>query len=243
MRLHSIKVERALHILVVEDDPHVADVVEYALKAESYAVQKTNRGADAIEICTGAQRPDILILDVGLPDIDGFEVCRAIRKISDLPVLFLTSRTDEINRVVGLEIGGDDYLTKPFSTRELLARIKVVRRHLAALGQRAGGEISAGETRGVARHGPIELDRARFQASCEGAALRLTRQEFRILDLLISAPGRVFSREEVLDRAWDDGGMVTDRAIDAHVKALRRKLGASAALIETVRGIGYRARE
>ncbi len=143
----------------------------------------------------------------------------------------------------GLEIGGDDYLTKPFSTRELLARIKVVRRHLSALERRASGESPSGETRDVVRHGPIELDRARFQASCDGAVLRLTRQEFRILDLLISAPGRVFTREEVLDRAWDEGGMVTDRAIDAHVKALRRKLGDAADLIETVRGVGYRARE
>jgi DNA-binding response OmpR family regulator len=235
--------ERALNILVVEDDPHVADVVEYALRAESYLVQKTNRGAAAIAICTGTQRPDILILDVGLPDIDGFEVCRTIRRVSDLPVLFLTSRTDEINRVVGLEIGGDDYLTKPFSPRELLARIKVVRRHLAALERRTNGEPGSGESPNVVRHGSIELDRARFLASCEGAVLRLTRQEFRILDLLLSAPGRVFTREEVLDRAWDDGGTVTDRAIDAHVKALRRKLGSAATVIETVRGIGYRARE
>ena len=117
--------------------------------------------AAAIAICTGAQRPDILILDVGLPDIDGFEVCRTIRRVSDLPVLFLTSRTDEINRVVGLEIGGDDYLTKPFSPRELLARVKVVRRHLAALERRANGEPGTGESPNVVRHGPIELDRAR----------------------------------------------------------------------------------
>ncbi len=235
--------ETALQILVVEDDPHVADVVEYALKAEGYAVRKTNRGAAAIEICTGEPRPDILILDVGLPDLDGFEVCRAIRRVSDLPILFLTSRTDEINRVVGLEIGGDDYLTKPFSTRELLARVKVTRRHLSALERRSNGEPPSDERHEIVRHGSIELDRARFQASCDGAVLRLTRQEFRILDLLVGAPGRVFTREEVLNRAWDEGGMVTDRAIDAHVKALRRKLGNAAGQIETVRGVGYRLRE
>ena len=232
-----------LHILVVEDDPHVADVVEYALQAESYVVQKTNRGAAAIAICTGPDCPDILILDVGLPDIDGFEVCRSIRRSSELPIIFLTSRTDEINRVVGLEIGGDDYLTKPFSTRELLARIKVVRRHLAALERRPEVAPTPAETREIVRHGTIELDRERVQASSDGTALQLTRQEFRILDLLLSSPGRVFTREEVLDRAWDEGGMVTDRAIDAHIKALRRKLGSAAAMIETVRGIGYRAKE
>lgn len=235
--------DHPLRILVVEDDPHVADVVEYALKSESYEVQKTNRGATAIALCSGAQRPDILILDVGLPDIDGFEVCRAIRKFSDLPILFLTSRTDEINRVVGLEIGGDDYLTKPFSTRELQARIKVVRRHLVALRQGASAKPATGEGTAIVRHGPVELDRTRFLATCGGTALVLTRQEFRLLDLLISAPGRVFTREEVLDRAWDEGGMVTDRAIDAHIKTLRRKLGSAASLIETVRGVGYRAME
>lgn len=232
-----------MRILVVEDDPHVADVVEYALKAEAYEVLKTNRGATAIAICSGAQCPDILILDVGLPDIDGFEVCRAIRKFSDLPILFLTSRSDEINRVVGLEIGGDDYLTKPFSTRELQARIKVVRRHLVALRESASAKPATGEAAVTVRHGPVELDRVRFHATCRGTALVLTRQEFRLLDLLISAPGRVFTREEVLDRAWDEGGMVTDRAIDAHIKTLRRKLGPSSSLIETVRGVGYRAME
>ena len=235
--------DQPLRILVVEDDPHVADVVEYALQAESYLVQKANRGAAAIALCSGAQPPDILILDVGLPDVDGFEVCRSIRRVSDLPILFLTSRTDEINRVVGLEIGGDDYLTKPFSTRELLARIKVLRRHLIALRQGTAAKPAPGGSAAVVRHGAIELDRARFHASCAGATLALTRQEFRLLDLLISAPGRVFTREEVLDRAWVDGGMVTDRAIDAHIKTLRRKLGRDAALIETVRGVGYRARE
>lgn len=235
--------DQPLRILVVEDDPHVADVVEYALQSELYEVQKTNRGAAAIAICGAAPRPDILILDVGLPDVDGFEVCRSIRKFSDIPILFLTSRTDEINRVVGLEIGGDDYLTKPFSTRELIARIKVVRRHLVALRQTAGPKVSSADATAIVRHGPVELDRNRFQVMCHGTTLGLTRQEFRLLDLLISAPGRVFSREEVLDRAWDEGGMVTDRAIDAHIKSLRRKLGAAATLIETVRGVGYRAME
>ncbi len=229
--------ESALHLLVVEDDPHIADVIEYALAAEGYRVRRTNRGADAIARCTGPEPPDIVVLDVGLPDMDGFEVCRTIRRTSDLPILFLTSRSDEINRVVGLEIGGDDYLTKPFSPRELVARIKVIRRHLTALRRH-----DATPPPDILRHGPIELNRIRFQATCGGELLALTRQEFRLLELFAGSPGRVFTREELLDLAWDDGGAVTDRAIDAHVKTLRRKLGAAAGLIETVRGIGYRAK-
>src|SRR5436305_8379052 len=116
-----------MKILVVEDDPRISDVLEYALKAEGYDVQKAQRGREAIEIAQRAA-PALIVLDVGLPDIDGFEVCRAIRKFSDVPVLFLTSRSDEIDRIVGLELGGDDYIVKPFSTRELLARIKAIRR-------------------------------------------------------------------------------------------------------------------
>ncbi len=231
--------EMPLRVLVVEDDPHIADVLEYALAAEGHEVRKCNRGHEAIALCQGSFPPDLVILDVGLPDLDGFEVCRSIRRFSDLPVLFLTSRSDEINRVVGLELGGDDYITKPFSTRELVARVKVIRRHLTALRARSAPPAEAD----VVRHGPIELDRRRFRAHCGGMEIVLTRQEFRLLELLLSAPGRVFTRAQVLDQAWEDGGVVTDRTIDAHIKTLRRKLGASAALIETVRGIGYRARE
>ena len=217
-------------ILVAEDDPHISEVLEYALKNDGYAVRVTSRGREAVELCRSTS-PALVLLDVGLPDIDGFEVCRQVRRFSDVPLIFLTSRVDEINRVVGLEIGGDDYVLKPFSTRELLARIKAVRRR---------NTVPIFSKPLV--HGALEIDPERFRVRCQGAPIELTRQEFRVLELLVRHPGRVFTREQVLDQAWGDGGLVTERTIDAHIKTLRRKL-AGCDLIETVRGIGYRARE
>ncbi len=223
-----------MDILVVEDDPRICDVLEYALKADGYSIQTTQRGREAVEIARRTP-PELVVLDVGLPDIDGFEVCRLIRKFSDVPVIFLTSRADEINRVVGLEIGGDDYVTKPFSTRELLARMKAIRRRH----QRNAPPGPPPEN--LLRHGPIELDAEKFLVACGGREVTLTRQEFKLLELLIRHPGRVFTREQALDRAWGEGGLVTDRTIDVHVKTLRKKFG-DYDFIETVRGIGYRAR-
>ena len=231
------------HILVAEDDPHIVDILEYALRVQGYDVRSTARGAEAVALCGQSPEPDLLILDVGLPDIDGFEVCRQVRRFSErLPILFLTSQSDEINRVVGLEIGGDDYVTKPFSPRELVARIKAMRRRLAVVSTTPSAAVPAPT---ILRHGPLEIDEEKFQARCHGALLALTRQEFRLLALLTGSPGRVFTREQVLDGAWEDGGAVTDRTIDAHVKTLRRKLAddGGEGLIETVRGVGYRARE
>ena len=226
-----------MKILVVEDDPRISDVLEYALKAEGYDVQKAQRGREAIEL---AQRsaPALIVLDVGLPDIDGFEVCRSVRKFSDVPVIFLTSRSDEIDRVVGLEIGGDDYVVKPFSPRELLARMKAIRRrHERAVPAPAGTPADT-----ELRYGPITIDPEKFRVCSGNREIVLTAQEFKLLELLVRHPGRVFTRAQVLNRAWGDGGLVTDRTIDVHVKSLRKKFG-KFDFIETVRGIGYRARE
>jgi two-component system catabolic regulation response regulator CreB len=226
-----------MKILVVEDDPRITDVLEYALKGDGHAVRITNRGREAVEL---ARHAEFIVLDVGLPDIDGFEVCRLVRRFSEVPVLFLTSRTDEINRVVGLEIGGDDYVVKPFSTRELLARIKAIsRRHNGAgVADTAPENAESGSS---IHYDPIVIDPEKFRVTCHGDELTLTRQEFRLLEILAGQPGRVFTREQLLDRAWDDGGCVTDRTIDAHIKSLRKKLGIDC--IETVRGVGYRAKE
>ncbi len=226
---------QACHILVVEDDPRIRDVLEYALKADGYRVCTTQRGREAVELCK-KNTPGLIVLDVGLPDIDGFEVCREIRKFSDVPVLFLTSRSDEINRVVGLEIGGDDYVVKPFSTRELLARIKAIRRRNHPQSQQPCGSAVG------TRYGPIEIDAGKFRVRCNGAEVPLTRQEFKLLELLVRHPGRVFTREQVLDQAWGDGGFVADRTIDVHIKTLRKKFGGFD-FIETVRGVGYRVKE
>lgn len=221
-----------MNILVVEDDPSICDVLEYALKVDGHVVQKTQRGREAVEIARQSS-PELILLDVGLPDIDGFEVCRLIRTFSGVPVLFLTSRGDEINRVVGLEIGGDDYVVKPFSTRELMARMKAIRR-------RYGNNPCAAPS--LLRYGPVEIDPDKLRVACHGREVALTRQEFKLLELLVKHPGRVFTREQVLDRAWGEGGLVTDRTIDVHVKTLRKKFG-DFDFIETVRGVGYRARE
>lgn len=226
-----------MNILVVEDDPRISDVLEYALKAEGYEVQTAQRGREAAEIARGSS-PGLIVLDVGLPDIDGFEVCRIVRTFSDVPVIFLTSRSDEIDRVVGLEIGGDDYMVKPFSPRELLARIKAIRRR----NQRPEAAAVKDSKRGEFHYGPIVIDAEKFRIHCHGREISLTAQEFKLLELLVKHPGRVFTRQQVLDRAWGDDVFVADRTIDVHVKSLRKKFG-DLEFIETVRGIGYRARE
>jgi two-component system OmpR family response regulator len=225
-----------MNILVVEDDPRISDVLEYALKADGYEVRTAQRGRDAAEIARRSS-PGLIVLDVGLPDIDGFEVCRIVRTFSDVPVIFLTSRSDEIDRVVGLEIGGDDYMVKPFSPRELLARIKAIRRR----NQRPETPPSAG-SKSQLQYGPITIDPEKFRIHCHGREISLTAQEFKLLELLVRHPGRVFTREQVLHRAWGDDVFVADRTIDVHVKSLRKKFG-DLEFIETVRGVGYRARE
>ena len=213
-------------VLIVEDDPGIADVLEYALGAAGYRTLRTARGREAV-----ARHPEAacIVLDVGLPDIDGFEVCRQIRRFSEIPILFLTSRSEEIDRVVGLELGGDDYLAKPFSTRELLARIKaIMRRTETAKASFSGSGLS--------------IDSEKRTVAIDGRLIELSRREFDLLALLRGQPGRVFTREQILDSVWPDGGCVTDRTVDAHIKALRRALG-DPALIQTVRGVGYRLRE
>ena len=226
-----------MNVLVVEDDPRISDVLEYALKAEGHEVRTAQRGREAIEMAKRSS-PALIVLDVGLPDIDGFEVCRTVRKYSDVPIIFLTSRSDEIDRVVGLEIGGDDYVVKPFSPRELLARIKAIRRRH----ERAASPAAEAKSESEWRYGPITIDLEKFRVRAGGREIVLTAQEFKLLELLVKHPGRVFTREQVLNRAWGEGGLVADRTIDVHVKSLRKKFG-KFEFIETVRGIGYRARE
>jgi two-component system OmpR family response regulator len=232
----SITVADSMNVLVVEDDPRISDVLEYALKAEGYEVQTAQRGREAAEVARSLS-PGLIVLDVGLPDIDGFEVCRIVRTFSDVPVIFLTSRSDEIDRVVGLEIGGDDYMVKPFSPRELVARIKAIRRR----NQRPEAS-PVSDSRSQFQYGPITIDAEKFRIHCHGREISLTAQEFKLLELLVRHPGRVFTRQQVLDRAWGDDVFVADRTIDVHVKCLRRKFG-DLEFIETVRGVGYRARE
>jgi DNA-binding response OmpR family regulator len=218
-------------ILIVEDDPGIVEVLDYALRRDGHELEFVARGEEGVRRSVWA---DFIVLDVGLPDMDGFEVCRQIRRQSEVPILFLTSRSEEVDRVVGLEIGGDDYLAKPFSTRELTARTKAVARR----SKTAALPVSLT----MREVGGLRLDTEFHRAFWQEGPLDLTPLEFALLDQLMQQPGRVFTRSQLLDHVWPDGGCVTERTVDAHVKSLRRKL-APCDLVETVRGVGYRLGE
>lgn len=224
-------------ILIVEDEPAIADTLVYALKTEGFEPvwHPTGRAG----LAAAAAGPfALVVLDVGLPDGSGFDVCKAIRARSNVPVIFLTARNTELDRVLGLELGGDDYLAKPFSPRELTARVKAVLRRTA------GGAGTAGAAPGAAP-GELVVDDARCVIRFRGVALELTRYEFRLLRALVENPGRVFSRDQLMAAVWEDPGASLDRTVDAHIKMLRAKLRAVAAdadPIHTHRGLGYSLR-
>lgn len=213
-------------VLIVEDEAAIADNVLYALKAEGMAAVWVSLGRDALAHLHG-EGADLVVLDVGLPDINGFELCKQIRQFSEVPIIFLTARGEEIDRIVGLEIGGDDYVTKPFSPRELAARVKVI------LKRRVGAAATPGAG--------FVVDVQKGRISYEGMWLELTRYELRILQLLLSQPERIFSRAQIMDGAWDEPEASFDRAVDTHIKTLRAKLRAvnGADPIKTHRGMGY----
>jgi two-component system catabolic regulation response regulator CreB len=226
-------------ILIIEDEAGIAESLAYLLRQESFDVRHAGRLAQGRE---AAAEADLLILDLTLPDGSGLELLREIRSGAKTPVIILTSRDTEVDRVVGLELGADDYVVKPFSPREVVARVKAVLRRTS---EQAAGAIGGEAANGAGRH-PIQVDVDRRQATVDGRPLNLSKTEFDLLACLASAPGRVFTRERLLDRVWGDDAAVTDRTVDAHLKAVRRKLvatGADADLIETVRGVGYRVRE
>jgi two-component system catabolic regulation response regulator CreB len=233
-------------ILVVEDEPAIADTILYALRTEGFDPDwKTTVGAarEALSL-----RPFALaVLDIGLPDGSGFDFCRELRARDGLPVIFLTARSEEIDRVVGLEIGADDYIIKPFSPRELTARVRAVLRRTqpAALARAAPPSPPAAPPaakRPECARGPFGIDEERCEARYHAVRLDLTRREYRLLLALLAQPGRVFSREQLLARAWDEPEASLDRTVDAHIKTLRAKLravDASSDPIRTHRGFGY----
>jgi two-component system catabolic regulation response regulator CreB len=222
-------------ILLVEDEPAIADTVVYALATDGFSPHWAASGEAAL--AAAAARPFALaIVDIGLPDINGFELFRRLHAAHPaMPVIFLTARSGEIDRVVGLELGADDYVAKPFSPRELVARVRTVLRRTQR-GAPAAAETATG----------FAVDDERKQIRFRGALLDLSRIEYRLLKVLIERPGRVFSRDELMSRAWDDPGAAFDRTVDAHVKTLRAKLRAVAPEddpIVTHRGMGYSLRE
>jgi DNA-binding response OmpR family regulator len=217
-------------ILVVEDEPAIAQAVAARLVAEGFEVRVAADGPAAVQGFR-AYVPDLVVLDLMLPGLDGLEVCRRIQAERPVPVLMLTARDDETDLLVGLAVGADDYLTKPFSTRELTARVRTLLRrveHAAALAAAAPD---------VVRLGPLEIDRAARKVTMDGALVHLTPTEYELLDSLARTPGTVLTRAVLLEQVWDWADGSGTRVVDSHIKALRRKLGAD--LIRTVHSVGY----
>lgn len=224
-------------ILVVEDEPSIADNITYALSTEGFEPLCCSTGSEALNEIKDSVIA-LVILDIGLPDINGFELARTIRGNSNIPIIFLTARTDEIDRVAGLELGADDYVVKPFSPRELAARVRAVLRR-----SRDNGAVPQQES---GQRLPFRVDEKRLTISYHGEPLDLTRYEFRLLQLLIASPGRVYSRDQLMDRIWEEPEMSLDRTVDTHIKTIRQKLKAISddeEAIITHRGMGYSLRE
>ncbi len=224
-------------ILVIEDEQSIADNISYALSTEGFAPVWRSTGAEALA-ALGAEEFDLILLDVGLPDMNGFELARRIFAAHGLPVIFVTARASEIDRVVGLEIGADDYVVKPFSPRELTARVKAVLRRV--------GSPPASVREQSAPEAFFRIDDERCCIECMGQPLELARYEFRLLGLLIRHPGRVFSREQLMERVWEEPDMSLERTVDTHIKNIRQKLRQVAPqreFIHTHRGLGYSLRE
>lgn len=225
-----------MRVLVVDDDPHLRDVVSYTLAREGYEVTLAADGQAALRAFALAAF-DLVVLDILMPELDGLEVCRRLRSTSRVPVVFLSSRDEELDKVVGLELGGDDYVTKPFSPRELAARVRAVLRRTTAPTDDVPRSTDVREV------GPIRLDRARHEVTCGGLPLRLTATELRVLGALLDREGRVLSRAQLVEHAGDDGDLVTLRTVDTHVKRIRKKFrDAGHDPIETVYGLGYKLR-
>jgi DNA-binding response OmpR family regulator len=220
-------------VVVVEDDPSIADLVDTYLRRDGFRVYQAADGETALKVIKDRQ-PKLLILDLGLPGlIDGIEVCRQVRSCSDIPIIMLTARDDELDRVLGLELGADDYVTKPFSPRELLARIRATVRRVRG---------QAGPTQQTVQVGGLVLDPQKMTVTLDGVPIDVTAYEFSILRALAQRPGRVLSREQLLDLAKGSAELSFDRSIDVHVSRLRAKLGDDSRnpkILKTVRGAGY----
>lgn len=238
------------HILVVDDEARIREVLQYALEKEGFRVTAVADGKTAIAAAL-AGGIDLVVLDVMLPDIDGLEVCRRVRSTSKTPILFLSAKGEEIDRIVGLELGGDDYLTKPFSPRELVARVRAVFRRIDDMAEAAQSKSVPSEAapaqpskspKSILRHGGIELDLERHEARCEGQLIQLTATEFGMLGALMERPGVVLSRGQLMQRAYRYDNFITERTIDTHIRRIRAKFRTACNTdpIATVHGVGYK---
>jgi DNA-binding response OmpR family regulator len=225
-------------VLVVEDEVDLNNLIRDQLVAEGHTVDQAFDGQAAVA-AVGRAVPDVVILDWMLPDLDGLTVCRQLRQDHVMPIIMLTARAEEIDRVLGLEVGADDYVTKPFSMRELLARVRAMLRRVE-LDERRHVESTASPDAGTLAVGGLVVDTAAHTANLDGRQLHLTPKEFQLLHLFVSNPGRAFSRDFLIERVWQGDYEGYDRAVDTHVTRLRRKLGTLGDAIQTVWGVGYR---
>jgi two-component system OmpR family response regulator len=227
-------------VLIVDDDPAIREVVRIALSRDGFETAEAPDGAAALARFASLQ-PDLIVLDVMLPEMDGTELCRTLRRQSTVPILFLSSRDAEVDRVVGLEIGGDDYLTKPFSPRELVARVRALLRRARQAAAQPATAPDAERHRAALVHGRLRLDVESLRVTWDGQDVPLTATELGVLRTLMARPGRVFSRDELMDRAYATERVVSDRTIDSHVRRVRAKFAQlGAAPIETLPAFGYR---
>ena len=228
-------------ILVVDDDAHIREVVRFALDKAGFRTLEAGDGREALEVFDRSS-PDLVVLDILMPEMDGTDVCRTLRARSRIPIVFLSSKDDEVDRIVGLELGGDDYITKPFSPRELVARVRAVLRRVQPEPDTASeSATSTPSKQKILDFGELKLDLDRFQAFWADHEVVLTVTEFGILRTLMGYPGKVFSRSELMDGAYREHTVVSERTIDSHVRRVRNKFAAVGGdPIETVHGIGYR---
>jgi two-component system OmpR family response regulator len=231
-RLYEMEMSMTHTILIADDDPHIREVLQFALEKAGYRVDIAMNGKHALEKAA-TQTFSCIVLDITMPEMDGLEVCRQLRKQSEVPILFLSSRDEEIDRIVGLEIGGDDYVSKPFSPRELVARIK-------AILKRTSQPLNPTTMPKSLHKGLLSLDQNRYTALWNGKSITLTATEFMLLATFLGHPEKVFTRDQLMDGAYDNI-IVSDRTIDSHIRRIRQKLADAGgqSVIETVHGIGY----
>jgi two-component system phosphate regulon response regulator PhoB len=232
--VRTAAVMAGMKILIIEDERALTDVLTYNLRRDGYETSVAHDGQEGLRKAQ-TTLPDLIILDLMLPLLSGIDVCRELRageRTREIPIIILTAKAEEMDQLVGFSMGADDYVTKPFSVKVLLQRVKALQR------RREGAQ----EASDIVEHLSVRLDRVRHRVQAEGKDVELTPTEFRLLECLLRQPGRAFTRAQLLDAAIGDGAVVLERTIDVHVKTLRRKLG-SGDLIETVRGVGYRFRE
>lgn len=218
-------------ILVVEDEKDILKLLKYNLEKEGYHVAVANNGEAGLATFQ-REKPDLVILDIMLPKLDGFEFCRVVRKDSKTPIIMLTAKVDEVDRVLGLELGADDYVTKPFSVREILARVRAILRRTS----------SPPEAKTVIRAGDLEIDLDRYTIQVKGKAVKLSSKEFEFVKCLIQSQGKVLTRDQLLERVWgyDSAMNIDTRTVDQHIARLREKLGSEASRILTIKNVGYR---